>query len=267
MFRLDKLKTHEELDSLKMDYLKTVTAPLDGMWESGFIPMSQHWEIHKAEDRVGYFCVDEAGCMLQFHVADEHLAEAGNILQEVVAKGIATTAAVGTNEPLYLSLCLDRQQGVSVSTLLYSDSGSSANSLQEDTQDFRFRQANRHELKAAVAFVVGNIDCDELWLRTYLTERLAKQELYFFCRGAKIIASGECRFSATQPGYADLGVIVSKTERGHGLATQMLARLKEVARQNDCRAICSTTTDNVAAQKAIGRAGFVAKHRILNVTF
>ena len=43
--------------------------------------------------------------------------------------------------------------------------------------------------------------------------------------------------------------------------------LKQLCDDRGLVPICSTTADNVAAQRAITKAGFVSRHRILEVSF
>ena len=79
-----------------------------------------------------------------------------------------------------------------------------------------------------------------------------------------MLATGEIRsHDKLQTDYADLGVIVEESERGKGLASQILRRLADMNEANGLKSICSTENTNIAAQKTIGRAGFVANNPII----
>ena len=83
----------------------------------------------------------------------------------------------------------------------------------------------------------------------------------------EIIATSECRWSETQPKYADLGVIVNKKYQGQGIATQILQSQANRVLLANRKPICSTTIDNFASKKAIEKAGFYCSNIIFNINF
>ena len=58
-----------------------------------------------------------------------------------------------------------------------------------------------------------------------------------------------------------------RRHRGRGVAPHVLWRLKQLCYDRELVPICSTTADNAAARRAIAKAGFVSRHRILKVAF
>jgi predicted acetyltransferase len=115
-----------------------------------------------------------------------------------------------------------------------------------------------------VAHCIASIGAPREWLEGYLGGLIAKQELFGAWQDGELIATGESRLSHEhQPGYADLGVIVAPSQRGRGLATQMLRELVDRNDARGLRSICSTQKGNTAAQTAIRRAGFRARNRIV----
>lgn len=97
---------------------------------------------------------------------------------------------------------------------------------------------------------------------------IRREELWGYWKNDSLLATGECRLSDDyQTQYADLGMIVAQSERGQGIATQVLKRLVSIANQRDLTPICSTENNNVGAQKAIQRAGLLPLNRIIQVEF
>ena len=105
------------------------------------------------------------------------------------------------------------------------------------------------------------------WLTGYIANLVARGELFALRRGGELIGTGECRVSETQPPYADLGVIVGRDHRRQGVASHILRWLKDHCYGRDLDPICSTTVDNIGAQKAIVRAGFLSRQRMVEVSF
>lgn len=74
-------------------------------------------------------------------------------------------------------------------------------------------------------------------------------------------------FDEYQTEYADLGMIVAQSQRGKGIATQVLSWLIHSANGRGLSPICSTESGNLGAQKAIKRAGLMAQNRIVQIEF
>ena len=130
-----------------------------------------------------------------------------------------------------------------------------------------FRLIETVELNKAVEFGVNAIGADAGWLEGYYMELIARGELYGLWQDSDLIAAGELRLSASQKNIADVGVVVSQNHRVQGLATNVLRQLIHSARKLGLNAICSTESDNIAAQKAITKSGFTSYHQILDISF
>lgn len=256
--------TAETVANLKQDYLNTVTAPLDGMWESGFLPFSNHWEISIDQKQAGYFCVNNDGVLLQLHLKDTSLANAIPVFEKMINEDFAGQAIAGTNEPLYLSLCLDQQKSIAVHTFLFEQDKTNGEVIA--TTNYQLKLATREELSALLAFVEESVGGGD-WLEGYMSNLIKQEELFFMAESDTILATGECRISKTQLPFADLGMIVNKSFRGRNIATTVLKELKSRCIERRLTPICSTTVENIAAQKAIKKAGFVSRHRLLEVQF
>lgn len=255
-----------ELDLLKLDYLNTVTAPLDGMWSDGLIPLSRHWSITEKGEIVGYFCVNSDKALLQFHLPDAFLPQAVDFLRALIGRGTVASAFAGTNEPTFLGLCMDLQRSVSVHTLLYRDVDAVVPRMQQ-CEGAVFRLARTEDLSGIIDFIQENTGNGGVWLKGYMDNLITRGESYILEQDSEMIGLGECRVSDTQMPYADLGMIVAKGRRGQGLGSMILALMKNICYGRQLRPICSTRVENIAARKAIERAGFLAKNRILHLHF
>jgi len=256
----------DEVESLKRRYLDSVTAPLDGMWYDGFIPLSKHWGIQLNGVTIGYFCVNREKALLQFYMPDPLLSQAPAFLGGLVRMGTVQSAFAGTNEPDYLGLCMELQKSTEVHTLLYGDFAPVPPRLGA-CPDAVFRPARLDELQKIIVFITENTGNGGDWLKGYMDTLITREESFILEVGDEMLGLGECRVSDSQLPYADLGMIVSREHRNRGLATDMLSLMKSQCMSRQLTPICSTMKDNVAAQKAIERAGFVVKNRIFRLQF
>jgi hypothetical protein len=100
------------------------TAPLDGMWLGGFVPMASHFGLYEGDELIGFCCVNDEGYLLQFFVHPDHQNQSSQLF-ELVGQGADCTAGnindafVSSAEPHYLSLCLDAFFKFQVNALMY----------------------------------------------------------------------------------------------------------------------------------------------------
>lgn len=266
MIECCELTNLEEIYNLRLKYLDSLVAPMDGMWESSIIGNSIYSIIKYNESRAGYFCVDENRCLIQFHLLEEFRNLAQDIFRFVISSEKINNAICSTIEPFYLSLCLDLTESVSVNSYLFYDGMRIKPSLSKFC-DAIFKKATFREMEELIDFYRKNIEGSDKWVRNFIEQLLQKEQLFILYNDQKILGTGECIISQKQKPYADVGMVVSKEHRGMGVGTYILTLLKEYCYEVNCEPICSSSQTNIASKKAIEKAGFISSHRILNVMF
>lgn len=262
--KIEKITSHDSLRELKNEYMKLTTSALDGMWLTGFVPQANHYGLFENDKLIGYFCINHDGYLLQFLLSPESKLDRSELFKEVLKYSFSngdciSGAFCSTAEPQYFSICLDNFNSHKVNTIMYEDY---ENDISKTPIELELLQENM--LDDAVAFAHQSIGAPTDWLKIYYSNLVKREELYAYFKSREIVAIGECRrFDEFQTSYVDLGVIVSKRERNQGLATKMLLGLKNIAKENGLKPICSTTIENIPAQKAISKAGFLGTNRIV----
>ena len=265
--RIERMESTDSLSAMKSQYIEQATAPLDGMWLGGFVPMASHFGIYEGENLVGYFCVNEESYILQFYLDRSYQSQSSQIFDSIVTgvdskAGQIKGAFVSTAEPHYLSQCLDQFSKFEVNAMMYQLDPDLCQTPEADC--VLLTPVESADLSQAVDFSVESIGAPAEWLSDYYRNLINRGELYCIRKNDKLIATGESRRrDEYQKAFADIGMIVSKSERGKGLATKILRQLVEINKAIGLESICSTEKANIAAQKAIGRAGFYASNRIV----
>jgi ribosomal protein S18 acetylase RimI-like enzyme len=268
MIQVKKIEVIDQLSTLKQQYLKQTTAPLDGMWLCGFIPMATHFGFYDNEQLVGYCCINNEGYLLQFYLCPEKQAQASLLFGSLFVQNSSTTgeingAYVSSAEPQYLSLCLDTFSKFKVNSLMYQLSNNSKPEQEKET-GLQMEIVKSDQLAEAVEFAKNAIGAPEEWLTGYFTNLINRQELFAYWENGQLLATGECRdFVEYQTDYTDLGLIVDTSTRGQGLGTKVIKYLITIAEAKGLKPICSTEKTNIGAQKAISRAGFYTGNRII----
>ncbi|WP_168188583.1 GNAT family N-acetyltransferase [Thermoflavimicrobium daqui] len=256
----------DEIQDLRGQYLHTLVAPMDGMWESSIIAHATYWKIKYEGHIAGYFCIDSTNCLLQFYLTEAYQSFAQGIFPFILKKEGIKRAIVSTLEPFYLSLCLDFHRNLSIHSYLFRDSQMRELSFPQ-LKDTIFKQAKKEELEEVVRFYEENTEGNQDWIPPFV-ERLINQSQLFVLRDhQKILGTGECIISQKQKPYADLGMIVAKNYRKMGIGTYILIQLKNHCYNLGYKPICSCTFENIASKRAIEKAGFISHYRILNITF
>lgn len=270
MITIKKVDNLSELNTVKAAYFAQSTAPLDGMWHFGFVPMAKHFGFYRDEVLLGFCCINEEGYLLQFYL-EENSQTSAKALFTLIAQqnskviGQVKGAFVSTAEPSYLSLCLDNSSTFKVNALMYQQKAELDNTQSDSIE---MEPASEQALTQFVQFAVANIGAPEAWLTGYYHNLIKRQELFGYWHEGELLAVGECRlFDQYQTKYADLGMIVAQSVRGQGIAIKVLNYLKKKASKQGLQAICSTESSNVAAQKSIAQAGFVSVNRIVQFEF
>ena len=274
MLDIKKISALSDLSELKTAYFTESTAPLDGMWHFGFVPMSDHYGFYENGKLVGYCVLNAEGYLLQFYLAptvNTHIEDLFTLIVENNSSVIGKVkgAFVSTAEPQYLSLCVDNTESFKVNAMMYRQNSQARSDCDSDRiEEIEMSLATKEQLDQLVKFASATIGAPKEWLNGYYSNLIAREELWGYWGNNNVLATGECRkFDDHQTQFADLGMIVAQQERGKGLATRVLNFLKQHANQQGLEVICSTESTNTGAQKAITSAGLSSKHRILQFDF
>jgi len=268
MIQIKKVASIEALSELKQQYMGQTTAPLDGMWMAGFVPIARHFGFFESDQLLGFFCINDEDYLLQFHVTPERQEQASLLFNTVLSEeessvGKIKGAFVSTAEPHYLSLCLDSFPQFKVHTVMYQKIETKKQVLSQETK-IQMTVIESKQLSEAVEFAKAAIGAPEEWLTGYFSNLINRQELHGYWQDGCLVATGECRgLDEYQTENADLGFIVDQSLRGKGLGTRVFKNLVTLAETKGLQPICSTEKTNVGAQKAINRAGLFAGNRII----
>lgn len=268
------LQATTDLTPLKQAYLHTLSAPLDGYWETAVIGQAPHFEIRSGKMLIGYCVITDEQQLLQLYVNSEEAAFLA--YEQLLSSGQVQTAVVGTHDHIALTTCMKLAPNFSandINTYLFQDKEKPH--LSPPVPQAIFRPAEMADLEALVAFYGRNNETEDTEAietgfgdhHKYVQSLIEHEQLFLFIKEAVILGIGECRFSQTQPAYADVGMIVDRDQRRQNIGTYILVKLKQYCYDNGRKPICSCEAENAASRKTIEKAGFHNTDRLLNITF
>ena len=274
MIEIKQLDNPKQIQSLKEAYLRSLVFPMDGYWETAVFDRAPHWQIKVDGQLAGYFAARADRRLLQFYVTDPFLTVASELFTFVVRGDLVQSATVGTFEPTYLSHCLDHQLRVVVRSYLFQDHERVEPAL-NSFPFAQFRLASPIDAEKLATFYGQNNEFEDTEAISeifgsrlnYAKSLIDQGEVFILLNENELIGVGECRLSASQTPYADLGMITAKRQRRRGIGSYILAKFKEHCYRREAKPICSCAADNLPSRKTIENAGFITQHRLLDIQF
>ena len=254
----------DSINKMRNRYYDTVTAPMDDMWEQGIIRGGVFYAIKKNKT-IGYFAVDSSNNIIQFYIEESYRDESIAAFDFVLKQQYISQAFVCTYEPQFLSLCMDRNAGVKINSYLYTQIKSV--DFDKPIKSIYSKLAKPEDLEAVLTYNKDKVGLDGDWQTEYYKKLIPNEELMLYFADDEIIGAGEMRPSKSSNKYANIGMSVSKDYRRKKIGTYILTQMRAYANSRELTAICSTTAENIASQRAIIKCGFYAYHRILTVRF
>ena len=220
MISFKKVAKKSDIESLYDLFYQSITIPFDGMWDE-IIGYTQHWQISSQDQPIGFFALNTNNVLLNFFIKQEYLPLADDIFQQVLTKQIIKQAMVSTNNPVFMSICLDVAKSVHPHSYLFED----AQRVTLEPPKLAgiskpvLNTAQQEDFEVAVEFCVQTIAPPREWLEGYYQRLIDRQELFLWQDAAnnQILGVCEARKSDTQPGVGDVGMIVSKNYRKQGV--------------------------------------------------
>ena len=261
-YKFNKITDADVLSPLKTDWQKSLTAPQDGMWEV-FREYADQWKITCGDKTVGYACVNDENCLLQFYLVPNSMKDGVSVFEQFIEQEKIQNGLVGTNNPIFLSLALHAQQKINIHTYLFTD----FLDLNTGEKEGTLKTAKDEDLERITEFCHIAMGAPKEWLSGYLGNLISRVELFSFENNGEFLGTCEVRKSDTSPDIADVGMVVSPDHRRKGMGTFLLGKAKEKARELNRKAICSCEKDNIGSLKSIQNNGFRSINQLLSVEF
>ena len=254
-------EVNEPIQTFRKYLYESLTSPIDAMWELLYITNSQHYLIEHNNEQVGYCCIDDSNSLLQLFLSENHKSKTENTIQYLVQQKLISSARLSSNEPIGFNISLLHSKSICPHTFCFEY----FNDEVEIEKELIIDLVSSEEIWEVKEFMSAQIGFNDTF--GYTENLVNRKELFLLRVDNKIIATSEVRNSDTQKDISDIGIIVHKDFRGKGLATKVLKMQANRVLAGGRKPICSTTSDNHAAQKAIQNAGFYTSNIIFDIKF
>lgn len=247
------------IQDYKVELYKSLSTPIDAMWENLYIRISQSYFILFEDNNIGYFCVNERGSLLQIYIQDDYKYQTVNIIKEILRTKLINSASLSSNEPISFNACLSISKSIKINTYCFDYFSKAI----PENSELNLELVQSQDIDDIKSFLNNQIGFEDTF--GYTENLVTRKEIFMLKESGIIIATSECRISETQLGCVDLGVIVNKDFQKKGLATRIINHQAERFLKMGMNPICSTTVDNIAAKKALEKAGFYCSNIIFDI--
>lgn len=259
MYTYQQVNT-DEIQSLINEYYKSLSAPMDDMWEESVLPKSTYYLILR-EKPIGFFAMNDENIMTQFYIVDYEYSDA---FVAVLNYFYIDQAMVSTYDPVFHSIASKFKKASVVKGLLFIEDDMVT--LEEPMEGLTYEHAKSDDLEEVTRYHDNNFMGGD-FLEDYLKRLIDAGGLLLVKYEGAIIGTGEYRVSKNTENVANVGMTVSEAYRKKGLGAYILSYIRELCLSKGYVTICGCDTDNIASRKAIEKVGYKSYHKVLNVWF
>lgn len=169
---------------------------------------------------------------------------------------------VTTRDRLFLSICLELYEKITVNAYLFEDVKAVTVEL-PSFKNLDFRLANLNDMDL-IKEVCGSFND---YLHFTLEDSIKEREIFVLYSNNTLLGTGSVVTKKCNPPYAELGMCVNKSYRSNNIGTYIITKLKEFCYKNNLIPICNCSYKNIASKKTLEKSGFISKDRIFRIVF
>ena len=257
MIEVIEVESLNDIYQYREQYINQLSYPQELYFEEE-IRKCKCFLINLNLNTIGYFCVNPVKVLYEFYINNDVLVFAQEIFKLLLEKGYFVAAECKSFDNLLMSLCFDLHKKASCTGYLFREF-TNTEYLLNGFDNTNFRIAVPKDLES-ISEISGDFFED-------LKESILREEIFVLCINSNILGVGSCKKVWKSKNYYDLGMVVSEIHRNKGIGSFIIKKLKDYCCGSNKVPICGCWYYNYASKKALEKAGFITKHRIVKFDF
>lgn len=257
MFEVKQAESLKEIKQLRENYINGLPYSQELHLEE-MIRKCDYYLINDGSDTIGYFCVKPDKVLYEFYLKKHVLVSAQEIFKTLIEKGYFVAAESKSFDNLLMSLCLDFNKKAYCTAYLFREYNNKE-CLLSGFDNISFRLAVPEDYKNIIE-ISGNFFDD-------LKESISSGEVFVLYENSCLLGAGSCKRVCDGSNYYDIGMVVSENFRNRGLGSYIIKELRSYCCATGKLPVCGCWYYNYASRKALEKAGFITKHRIVKFEF
>ncbi len=250
-----------DVKTLRQEYLLSIGGRPEPFLEELISYAASTYLLMHCDETIGYFCTSTKQTLLQFYMRDAYMPVAPAVFSDILAQGYIDKALILTRDRVALSLAMELHKQVAVDCYVFEE-GPVHKDIQIGFADLGFRQASMDNVQA-IRSACGDFHD---FLHYTLEGSIEAGDIYALFSGDIVLASGVIAKPFEYP-YVDIGMCVSEAYRRRSIGSFMISELLKECKRRGLVAGASCKYHNTASRKTLEKAGFIAKDRILRISF
>lgn len=248
--------TFEENNEFFNSYVNSLSNIYDEFLEDHILN-SEIYSIYVDELHCGYFGIFEKTMLTQFYITKKYLKLAQKIFADILEKYEIKNAFVPTCDELFLSLCLDKHNKVSLQAYFFQESC-------EEVAPPKFpreylKLATLEDLEEIVEVTRDFIDKHE--------ERIKARQLYILREGSEFLGLGIIVNNRIMKNCACTGMFTNEKHRQKGIGRSIIMHLKDICREKGARPMAGCWYYNHNSKRTLESTGYASTTRLLRIDF
>jgi|GEM_PF-3277957 len=249
----------QETDQFVHAYFQNLNHTVDDYYRKVVVKNADAYEVVLEAKSIGTCMIDEEKTLVLWEFHEAHMGLSQAWLEEMIEENRIKRALVSTRQIPFLSLCLEYQKAIRIESYLFEPQQDFLK-LESPASDLIFRLADQIEIEACKAIVGEPYE-------GYLKNLYDNKGLFVLAKADFVLCMGELRVDENTPNYSDLGMATHPEYRGKGLATYTVSCLLAETKKRGLVANAACDFDNRASKKTLEKAGMMASHRLLEISF
>jgi len=218
------------------------------------------YEIYADKQFAGYALIHDQ-VIVEFYLIPSMAGTANNAMTNLITETLATSSLCKSFDKLFLEACLQIFDQKKVVGYLYRKFEISQT---PELVDFNLvvEPVTTSDLQSILS-IDGQFFADEAEIKTYFE---ADSRIFKFAARNEIMGCGIIKQVIPGMNDYDIGYVVSPEHRRKGIATCIATHLKNYCIEQGWNPIAGCSSDNIASQKTLERAGFNAPHTLLKLS-
>jgi RimJ/RimL family protein N-acetyltransferase len=216
--------------------------------------------IQNDDQPAGYFILSNKGTLLEYFLLPQWFDLIDSLFGRIIREHSIKKALCKSFDAPLLACCFEYQKESRLIGVLFRDYSEKPSMISDG--EIAIRLANPADEARIISVNEEVFDYPE-----EVMQYIRAQQIFLYEKGGDLVGFGI--FSQVNAGrpYRDIGMLVVPAYRHSGYGVYILHHLIHFCQQNNWQVSAGCAIENIASRRCLEKAGFIARHRLLEFIF
>ena len=249
------VRSLQDIEDLRTNYLDELGEAQELFLELK-IRQARVVKIQSYTQTIGYAILGDDNIVLEYFISRANVHQIDMIFHELLHTFSIKKALCKSFDHALLSCCVQAQKQTKAVGILFRERDLCSLYMLGEHVAIRFAEPQDAQHIAAVNEEVFEHDEE-------IDEVIANHNMFIFEQDRDLIGFGLFQRVIAGRAEFDIGMLVTPKFRRQGYGTAIIHYLADYCQQQGWRPICGCAIENIASQRCLEKAGFIARYRML----